>query len=317
MDHRLSDPSASKLADAPHLPAFIEPMLARPGDAFDSDEHLFEIKWDGTRALAFIEGGGWRLLNRRRVEMAGRYPELSCLGKLPPGTVLDGEIVVLRDGKPDFPSLLVREQCRSELKLKQLLRTHPATYVVFDLLYDGYQSMMTRSLAERRERLRAIIGACGDRHLVVSEGIVGSGKAYFEEACRHELEGVVAKRLSSRYQPGQRTGAWTKIKRLKTLCCLVVGFVPEGKDGFGALICAAADEHGELSCVGKVGTGFDMATRVTINNYLWEHLRDEPVVPCDVKGLWVEPGLYCTVRCMYRTRDGHLREPVFEGLYDQ
>ena len=126
MPKRLADPSASTLADAPtrRLPAFIEPMLAKAGEAFDSDEHLFEIKWDGTRALAFIEEGSWRLVNRRRVAMASRYPDLSCLSKLPPGTVLDGEIVVLRGGKPDFPALLVREQCRSELKLKQIGRAH-------------------------------------------------------------------------------------------------------------------------------------------------------------------------------------------------
>ena len=317
MPKRLADPNPISAADGTRLPQFIEPMLARAAEPFDSDDYLFEIKWDGTRALAFVEEGAWRLVNRRRVEMAWRYPEMSCLAQLPSGTVVDGEVVVLRAGKPDFPSLLVREQCRSDLKLGQLVRTHPATYVVFDLLYESGRSIMARPLTERRERLREVMAACSAPQVVVSDGVVGAGKAYFRAACEQELEGVVAKRLDSRYQAGQRTGAWLKIKQCEMLCCVIVGFVPEGTNDFGALICAATDESGELTCVGKVGTGFDLPMRARLNAYLWSHLRDKPVIPCDVKGLWVEPGLYCHVRCMYRTRDGHLREPVFEGLYGQ
>ena len=98
------------------LPSFIPPMLARSGEPFDSEDHLFEIKWDGTRALAFVERGACRLLNRRRLEISERYPELSFLPKLDAGTILDGEIVVLRDGKPDFDLLLSREHAGSSLR---------------------------------------------------------------------------------------------------------------------------------------------------------------------------------------------------------
>src|SRR5689334_18130003 len=116
------------------LPPFIEPMLAKSGKPFDSDQHLFEIKWDGTRALAFVDREV-RLLNRRRIEIGFRYPDLVDLSKLPRGTVLDGEIVVMRDGKPDFAALQSREQTRTPIRIASLAARTPATFVVFDQLY--------------------------------------------------------------------------------------------------------------------------------------------------------------------------------------
>ena len=183
---------------------------AKPGVPFDSSEYLFEIKWEGTRVLAFVERGGYRLVNRHRADVTDRYPELGFLSSLPAGTVLDGEVVVLRQGKPDFGSLLSRNQTRAPLKIKTLARTFPATYVVFDLLYDRFQSLLALPLAARRQRLEAVIRDCANPRLVHSEGIVGQGRAYFEAVCREGLEGVVAKRLDGRYRPGRRV--WIKIK---------------------------------------------------------------------------------------------------------
>ena len=296
------------------LPAFVEPMLARPGEPFDSGEYLFEVKWDGTRAIAFVESGvaPLRLVNRRRRDMTWRYPELAFLANLPAGTVLDGEIVCLdKDGQPDFQALQSREQVHTQRKAAHSAMACPATYVVFDQLYDRFESVMDLSCGERRERLRMLVAATANPRLVMSEGVTGDGVAYFEKVTGEGLEGVVAKRLNSRYEPGKRTGAWVKIKKCQTLHCVVIGFVPEGKDDFGSLVVAAQDDGGELRCVGRVGSGFDRRLRQQINDYLWSHLRDKPVVPNREKGLWVEPGLYCTVRCMEFTADGHFRAPVF------
>ncbi len=167
------------------LPQFIPPMLAEPGTAFDSDEHLFEVKWDGTRTLAFVEGKQYRLLNRRRIDMAERYPEFACLAGFPAQTVVDGETVVLRDGKPD-------EQARSPLKIRSLARALPATYIVFDLLYERYLSVMELPLLERRRRLERLITTAGLLQVVLSQGIIGPGRAFFQESCGLGLEGVVA-----------------------------------------------------------------------------------------------------------------------------
>ncbi len=196
----------------PELPRFVPPMLAKRGVPFDSSEHLFEVKWDGTRALAFVDSCGYRLVNRHRADVTDRYPELRFLNDLPAGIVLDGEVVVLRQGKPDFSLLLSRNQARASLKIQTLARTFPATYVVFDLLYDRFESLLAVPLITRRKRLEKLIQGCAHPRLVFSQGVVGPGKAFFAEICHQGLEGMMAKRLASRYRPGRRTNAWIKIK---------------------------------------------------------------------------------------------------------
>ena len=135
------------------LPDFVPPMLAKLGKAFDSAEHLFEIKWDGTRALAYGEGGRYRMLNRQRRVLVERYPEFSFLAELEAGCVLDGEVVVMEDGKPSFRGMLQREQGRGERRFRELANALPATYVVFDLVYRRYESLENRPLHERRAEL--------------------------------------------------------------------------------------------------------------------------------------------------------------------
>jgi len=313
---RLKAPARRKAALVARLPEYIEPMLARIGRPFDDPRFLFEVKWDGTRALAFVDGSNpLRLMNRRRRDIAWRYPELAFLAELPPGTVLDGEIACLdREGKPDFQKLQSREQVHTDRRAAHSATAYPATYIAFDQLYDHGRPILDLTCSQRRERLRATVAAASNPRLLMSDGVVGSGVHYFDDVVGRGLEGVMAKRLDSRYESGRRTGAWVKVKRRMTLTCVVIGFVPEGKDDFGSLIIAAADDTeggGELRCVGRVGSGFDARLRAKVNAYLYSHPRPRPVIPCREKGLWVEPGLYCTVRCMERTADGHLRAPVF------
>jgi DNA ligase D-like protein (predicted ligase) len=290
-------------------------MLAKPGTPFDSDEHIFEVKWDGTRTLALIECGEYRLLNRRKIDMTAGYSEFAGLAAFPEGTVLDGETIVFRNGKPDFGLLQSREQARSSLKIRSLARTMPATYIVFDLLYERYRSTMELPLVERRQRLRRLITSAGLPQVVLSQGVVGPGRTFFQQTCQQGLEGVIAKRLQSRYLPGKRTDAWLKIKRQMELHCAIIGFLPAGTDDFRSLILAM-EEGGELICVGKVGTGFDAAMRKRLNSLLWDRLQDKPVVANKHKGIWIEPGLFCRVVCMERTPRGELRAPAFKGLIE-
>jgi bifunctional non-homologous end joining protein LigD len=132
-----------------------------------------------------------------------------------------------------------REHSRSPLKIATLARTTPATYMVFDQLYDSYASLLDLTLAQRRQQLARLVASVHTPRMLLSDGVIGRGTAYFEEACRHGLEGVVAKRLTSPYQPGQRSDAWIKIKRGGTVLCAIIGFVPSGKDDFRSLILAA------------------------------------------------------------------------------
>jgi DNA ligase D-like protein (predicted ligase) len=290
-------------------------MLATSGEPFDSQDFTFEVKWDGTRVLAFIEGDGHRLLNRRKADAAERYPELEFLRALEPGTVLDGEIVVLRDGKPDFRLLLSREHAGGALRRRTAAREHPATYVVFDQLYAGFEPCMDEPIEKRRERLRGLVQRAAQPRLAFSEEVRGTGRAFFDAACRQGLEGIMAKRLGSIYTPGKRSDAWIKIKAQRSILCAVIGYVPAGKDDFRSLIIAAQDE-GELRCVGKVGTGFDAKLREELNRRLRERPRPRPLIACPVKGKWVEPGLYCTVTYLERSPSGQLRAPVFRSLVE-
>jgi ATP-dependent DNA ligase len=195
----------------PTLPRFVQPMLAKRGVPFDSSEHVFEVKWDGTRVLAFVESHSYRLVNRHRADVTDRFPELVFLNNLPAGIVLDGEVVVLRQGKPDFGLLLSRNQARASFRIQFLARILPVTYVVFDLLYERYESLLAQPLGTRRKRLEKLIQGCAHPRLVFSQGVVGPGKAFFAEICRQGLEGMMAKRLASRYRSGRRSD-WIKIK---------------------------------------------------------------------------------------------------------
>lgn len=304
------------------LPTYVEPMLARAGKPFDDARYSFELKWDGVRSLCYVDGPGVvRLMNRRTREMSARYPDLcACLGSLAPGTVLDGEIILPgADGRPDFERLQVREAARNIVSIPRLAKTTPATFVVFDQLYAGFESIVNRPLRERRERARELAGRCASAHVVFSDSVVGNGVAYFAAVVERGLEGMVAKLLESRYLPGKRTDAWIKVKRHQDIPCVVFGFVPneQGRRDFRALVIAAPGASGALRCVGKVGSGFDEDARAAVNDYLWSHPAPKSVVACEYKqARWVEPSLYCTVRYIDRTTDGKLRWPVFRGLID-
>src|SRR5207302_7757792 len=136
------------------------------------------------------------------------------------------------------------------------------------------------------------------------------GSANLAEPVRQNPEGVVAKRLHSRYLPGQRNDAWLKIKRQAEVICAVIGFVPSGPNDFRSLIIACEHE-GELQCVGKVGSGIEDGLRKELYELLTRHLLRKPLIPCTIKGKWIAPGLFCRVAFQEQTENGDLRSPVF------
>jgi bifunctional non-homologous end joining protein LigD len=194
------------------LPRSIRPMLAKPGAPFDSAQYLFEVKWDGMRALAYVDAGGYRIVSRHGNDITDRFPELGSLADLPTGTVLDGELVVLRDGKPSFSLLQTRAPLCCAHRIDVLSRTTPATFIVFDQLFDHYRSLIDEPLSARREVMLETVHGANTSRLAAPGGVVGAGRSFYEHVVQARLEGVVAKRLASRYLPGRRTGAWIKIK---------------------------------------------------------------------------------------------------------
>lgn len=295
------------------LPQQVEPMLARIGTPFDSPAHMFEIKWDGVRAMTYVERGGYRMHGRRRRDLASRYPELQFLATLPSGTLLDGELVVLQaDGKPDFRAMLGRENASAD-RAAAGARSHPVVYVVFDLLFARGESLLGLPLHQRRAALQPLVAACGQPRLLLSEGVVGRGLSLFAASKEQGLEGIVGKRLDSPYRPGERTDAWQKIKAVHQLHCLILGYEPDGPRDFKSLI-VATDVDGQLRCVGKVGSGLDEAERSELRRLLFARKAPRPLVDAGMTGEWVTPGLYCTVHFLEWTASGSLRAPVFVAL---
>ncbi len=204
----------------------VRPMLAQQGSSpFDSPKHLFEIKWDGMRIVTYVEQTGHRLVSRHGNCLEAVFPELGFLADLPPGSVLDGELVVLRNGRPDVALVQQRRQLQSPRKIQAHSQITPATYIVFDQLYEEYGSLVSEPLSVRREILRATVQRVDHRRLVFSEGVVGPGRAFYEQVVhQQQLEGIVAKRLTSAYRAGKRSGAWIKIKppqpaSRRSTCC--------------------------------------------------------------------------------------------------
>jgi DNA ligase D-like protein (predicted ligase) len=296
-------------------------MLATSGQPFDSDRHLFEVKWDGIRAVTMVDGDGVRLLSRRGSDLTGTYPELAVLRRLPPGTVVDGEIVVLNEGRPDFEFALRRDRRGAGGADGS---AQPALYLIFDLMYLGYEPAVELPLHERRAPLAELVGACGSSHVAFSEGIVGAGVQFYREVCDRAMEGVMAKRLDSRYLPGRRSDAWVKVKRRISYHCLVLGYLDkEGRD-FQSLAVATEREPGAgLRYAGRVGSGFNAAERAELNTLLRRHRSAQPLLPLPAEraardqldqACWVEPVLFCVVSCVEMTSGGMLRAPVFERL---
>ncbi len=297
------------------FPEHVEPMLARIGTPFDSPAHLFEIKWDGVRAVSYVADARVRMHGRRRRDLATRYPELAFLASLPSGTILDGELVVLRpDGTPDFRAAVGRENATGN-RIALASRQAPVTYVVFDLLWHAGEPLLALPLRERRARLERCVAQAAQPRLVLSEGVIGAGKALFEAVRAKGLEGIVGKRLDSPYLAGERTDAWQKMKLVQQVHCVVLGYEPDGERDFKSLI-VATDVDGELRCVGKVGSGIGEAERVELRRRLFAAPRAQPLVDAGMKGRWIEPGLYCTVNFLEWTPSGALRAPVFVALVD-
>ncbi|MCG3125515.1 MAG: Multifunctional non-homologous end joining protein LigD [Phycisphaerae bacterium] len=291
-------------------------MLAQMGEPFDSPEFLFEVKWDGTRCIALIDADRIRLQNRRYIEMRERYPEFACLGQLPPGTVLDGEIVVLEAGKPSFPKLQQREHLVDPNRIAIVARRLPATLIAFDLLYDAGECLLRLPLEQRKARLAAVIRRLANPHVIASDYVVAAGVRYFQAAERHGLEGIMAKRLSSPYVLGARSPHWLKIKVAQTGEYEIIGYTPHEKDrdAIGALIIG--ERHGaRWSYKGKVGSGFTDQERREFMKLLRAAAvlerapRDGPK-----DGVWRLGGLRCVVRYFEKTKIGMLRAPVYKGI---
>ncbi len=301
----------------------IEPMLAAAADEpFDSPDFTYEPKWDGVRTIAFVDGGEVRLQTRNLLDCTKQYPEATQAAEALTGAyhaILDGEIVALDSkGVPSFQRLQPRMHVSDESTVRKLRKSTPVIYQVFDILYADGEDLTRKPLRERLRRLDEALTPMGS--IRRSEGFPGTGVALFEAAREQGIEGIVAKRLDSIYQPGARSPAWVKIKAFRTMECVIGGWTA-GQGGrtktLGALLLGVYRD-GKLQPVGHVGTGFDERTLRDLLVILQEH--ESPTSPFATKprtnqpARWCLPELVCEVEYAEITRDGTLRHPTYRGL---
>jgi bifunctional non-homologous end joining protein LigD len=309
------------------MPSSIQPMLASVVEKpFDDPDWLFEIKWDGYRAIAFIQSGGVRLVSRNQNDLTPRYPELRELGNFikAKNAILDGEVVVLDDqGRSSFSLMQQRTGIRKHGRQATPRSELPVLYYAFDLLYlDGYD-LRRVSLEERKRVLKEILLA--GELVRYSDDFAGHGVALFEAAKQKGLEGILAKRRSSTYEE-RRSREWLKIKITQTVDCVVGGYTdPEGtRQYFGSLVLGLYDEKKKLIHVGQAGTGFDQATLKEILQILKpiETSKNPFTGEVEAKNVhWVKPLKVAEVKFSewtHETGEGgmKLRAPVFVGLRD-
>jgi len=295
------------------------PMLARDAEKpFSGKDWIFEVKWDGFRAIAYVDED-LSLKSRNGKELKHNFPELNELFQLSRNIVVDGEIVVLKDGKPDFQSLLKRGQAVSEVDIKRQVAKSPVIYVVFDILEKNKEPLTNLLLMERKKILKDSLHE--GEHVVVSDFVDEKGEAYFESALDKGLEGVMAKRKDSRYEEGMRTGSWLKIKKLLTCDCVIFGYTRGAQsrgETFGALLLGLYDKDGNAVYMGKVGTGFTEEMLGVLTDK-FEKLKTDtaPFKPeAGDRVTWLEPKLVCEVAYQVVTDDTKLRMARFHHLRD-
>jgi bifunctional non-homologous end joining protein LigD len=308
------------------MPKQLKPMLATLSTSLPSDEErwAYEIKWDGVRALGYSESGHLRLESRNLREITSHYPELRALGPALGSTdaILDGEIVAFDDvGRPSFERLQSRMHLASESQIKRRMADIPVTYLIFDLLYVDGRSLVDLPYTERRKRLERL-GLDG-RAWQVPAHHRGDGDALLDLSRKQGLEGLVAKRLESRYLPGRRSRDWLKVKNLRGQELVVGGWLPgQGRreSTIGALLVGYwddADGARRLHYAGRVGTGFTEAELRRLAELL-EPLRtdDSPFGGRQPprQAVFVEPRLVADVAFREWTAARTLRAPVYKGL---
>lgn len=306
------------------MPATIHPMLATSIEKpFDDPEWLFEIKWDGYRAVSFVENSRVRLVSRNQNELTGEFPELRDLSKLikAENAVLDGEVVALDEqGRASFSLMQQRTGIRKGGRRTGANRELQIVYYLFDLLYvDGYD-LRRVALEERKQVLSQIVETTD---LVRYSDHFPQGLALFEAAKQKGLEGILAKKRSSCYEE-RRSREWLKIKVTQTIDCVVGGYTdPEGsRQYFGSIVLGLYDKKGQVIHVGQAGTGFNQAMLKEIWQLLKELETDRSPFPGRVDAAhvhWVSPELVAEIKFTewtHETADGgmKLRAPVFMGL---
>lgn len=287
------------------------PMLIYETEPFDDENYIFELKLDGIRCLAYLSDSTTELRNKRNKNVTEIYPELKeiyrCAKKK---CILDGELVVLNDGAPDFYALQSRSLTTDEFKIKLAAKKNPIQFVAYDILYyDGHQ-ITDKTLMERKEIMKNAIRE--GNGLSISRFIERDGIKFFELAKSRGLEGIVAKEKDGKYYIGKRTRKWLKIKVMQDEDLIICGYQIDDNGYPKDIILGEKGNDGNLNYRGKVFLGVSKEERAFLHEYATKHTTAPHFV---LKGdiVWLEPKLIGTVKYMHVT-EGGFRQPVWKGI---
>ncbi len=323
------NPTAAKQAEPEAMPQQVAPMLASLSKLpKDHDRWAYEFKWDGVRAMCYFAAGRMKIESRNLIDVTARYPEVHPLadavrGHDDGGLILDGEIIALdEEHRPSFGLLQSRMHVRSPEQAGRLSLQTPVVLMLFDVLMHRGRWLLDEPYEKRREVLESLNLSTNQWQTPISH--VGEGAEMLEAATRMGLEGVVAKRLGSPYQPGVRSDLWRKIKITARQAFVIVGY-QAGRGSMhgtvGSLLTAyyEKDDQGNaaLRYAGKVGTGMTDVDRRSLHEMLKPiELAKAP----DIKGQaergvqWVRPKFVADVEFRGWTPAGRLRQPAFKGM---
>jgi len=297
------------------IPTF-RPMLCSEGstELIESDDYLFEPKLDGIRAIIEKCGTSINIITRRGNTVTYKYPEIARNINLHADTaVLDGEIVIVEGGRPNFYRIEERELISDPLRIEVLSELHPATYYVFDILYANGESLLCKPLEERKKLLKIIVQPHPRVDLCL---YTEDGKALFNSIKSFNLEGVIAKLKGSPYEPDKRSRYWLKIKNYKTIDAIICGYT-YGKGirspYFGALVLGLY-KGSKLVYIGKVGTGWTEPQLKRLLEILKTLQINTPHFDTPYEVTWVRPCLVAVIQYIEWTQDLRLRNPSFKRL---
>lgn len=291
---------------------FIVPMLAHIGEkAFSDPDWIFEIKWDGYRAVAELKGTNVKLYSRNGLSFESKYAAVTAaLKKMNIKAVLDGEIVILdKQNRPNFQLLQ---------HYPDIEEPHQIVYYVFDLLELDGKKLYDTPLLERKKILKKILGK-KNAFIQYCDHVEADGKGFFKVMVKNGFEGMMAKEKNSLYHPGKRSSEWLKIRNHKTEEAIICGYTaPQGsRKFFGSLILGMYKEDKPVY-IGNVGTGFDEKSLEELYVKMQKLKRKtspfaQPIM-FNAPVTWIKPALVCNIKYTEWTRDRQLRHPVFMGL---
>ncbi len=263
--------------------------------------------------MAYIEPKSVTLQNKRFKDLTTIYPELSDVCKcVKKRVILDGEIVVLTDGKPDFYALQKRSLMGDKFRISLAAKKNPVQFVAYDIIYSNGKGLTDKPLLERKEILAK--GVVEGFNLSISRYVSTTGVAFFELAKKENLEGVVAKKKDGLYHIGKRTHDWIKIKVMQDEDLLVLGYQPDENGKVKDLILGYYDDKGELKCRGKVYLGVSKEEQRIIGEFAKKNTVKRPWFDKYKNVVWLKPRLVGTAHFMHETQSGGMRQPVWTGL---